>query len=100
MLPLLPLLTESAESLPLLRILAARTVILPPLAKISPKLIASFFRCSNAVKSNGWVYYIADGNFCPASKEMLPPFTLITPSFFTLPPIRFTLPSLPTVIKP
>ena len=42
MLPLLSLLTESAESLPWLRMLAARTLILPPLAKISPKLIASF----------------------------------------------------------
>ena len=42
MLPLLSLLTESAESLPWFRMLAARTLILPPLAKISPRLIASF----------------------------------------------------------
>ena len=42
MLPLLSLLTESAESLPLLRIVAARTLMLPPLAKISPRLTASF----------------------------------------------------------
>nr|PRK61238.1 hypothetical protein BV190_00168 [Haemophilus influenzae] len=42
MLPLLSLLTESAESLPWLRILAARTLILPPLVKILPRLTASF----------------------------------------------------------